>query len=111
MAPTMSLTYPFSIPDLRYDYSALEPYLDRATLEIHHSKHHAGYVQKLNDAIRDEPLLHNLTIEEILRGIDKVPAKIRQVVIDQGGGHANHQFFWKILSPSDQSPREPSGEL
>ena len=108
---TKEPTYPFELPKLRYPFDGLEPYMDAKTLEIHFSKHHASYINNLNAAIKDYPELHDMTIEDLLRNIDKVPEKIKLTVRNQGGGHANHQFFWKILSPPDQSPREPHGDL
>ena len=102
-------TYPFELPKLRYDYSGLEPYLDAKTLEIHHSKNHASYIQNLNAALTDYPELHELTIEEILRGIDQVPEAIKLTVMNEGGGHANHQFLWKILSPAPN--QKPEGTI
>lgn len=102
-------TYPFVLPKLRYGYDDLEPYMDAKTLEIHYSKHHASYITNLNAALKDTPELHNMTIEELLRNIDKVPEKIKLTVRNQGGGHANHQFLWKILSPGPQKP--PQGAL
>lgn len=89
----------YVLPPLPYGYDALEPYIDEATMRLHHDKHHQAYVDKLNAAIAPYPQLHGLIIEDLLRRLDEVPEQIRQVVRNQGGGHANHQFFWKVIGP------------
>jgi Fe-Mn family superoxide dismutase len=93
----------FKLPDLPYDYSALEPHIDARTMEIHHSKHHAGYTSKLNAAIEGTDHA-NSSIEEILSNVDKLGAGIR----NNGGGYYNHCLFWEVMSPSSS---EPSAEL
>ncbi|WP_272898248.1 superoxide dismutase [Mycobacterium avium] len=99
----------YVLPPLPYGYDALEPYIDAATMQLHHNKHHQTYVDKLNAAIAPYPQLHGLIIEDLLRRLDEVPDEIRQTVREQGGGHANHQFFWKVIGP----PRDttPQGAL
>ena len=87
-----------TLPQLPYAYNALEPFIDAQTMEIHHSKHHAAYVNNLNNALDKYPELQEKTIEEVLQDIKSVPEDIRQVVINNGGGHANHSFFWQILN-------------
>jgi Fe-Mn family superoxide dismutase len=106
-------TYPFSLPDLPYPYSALEPHLDEATMRVHHDKHHKGYVDKLNEALAKQPQLHGLTLAELLRDIDKLPDAVRAAVRSNGGGHYNHDLFWNSLSPAGLAgaAREPRGEL
>ena len=106
-------TYPFTLPDLPYPYSALEPHLDEATMRIHHDKHHKTSVDKLNEALVKEPELQKLTLLDLLRGLDKLPASIRTAVKNNGGGHFNHDLFWNSLAPAGTSsaPREPRGEL
>jgi len=99
----------FELPSLPYEYGALEPHIDAATMEIHHGKHHAGYVAKLNSALEAHPELLEKSIEDLLRGIEEVPEDIRQAVINNGGGHANHSLFWNIMSPDGGG--EPEGEL
>lgn len=84
---------PFSLPDLPYEYDALEPGIDKATMEIHHSKHHKAYVDNLNKAVRENKISGKL--EEIMANISKYPASVR----NNGGGHWNHSFFWKIMKP------------
>lgn len=101
-------TYPFEVPPLRFGYDALEPYFDARTLRLHHDQHHRAYVEGLNAALKDHPALHGQSIEAILRNLDHVPESIRSAVRDYGGGHANHQFFWKVIGPPGTVPQ---GEL
>ena len=98
-------TYPFSVPPLRFAYDALEPYIDERTMRLHHDRHHAAYVDGLNATLEDHPELHGKSIEAILRELDRVPESIRAAVRDHGGGHANHQFFWKVIGPPGTAPR------
>lgn len=98
----------FQLPDLPYDYDALEPHIDERTMRIHHGKHHNGYVNKVNAALEGHEFA-DLPIEEVLKRINEVPEDIRQKVINTGGGHANHSLFWKIMSPDGGG--EPSGEI
>ncbi|WP_428342521.1 superoxide dismutase [Mycobacterium sp.] len=99
----------YVLAPLPYAYDALEPFIDAPTMLLHHEFHHRGYVDRLNAAIAGYPQLHGMTIEDLLRRLEDVPAEIRQRVREQGGGHANHQFFWKIIGP----PRAtvPAGRL
>ncbi len=97
-----------TLPDLPYAFDALEPTIDARTMEIHHGKHHAAYVNNLNAALEGHELLQDLSVEEILRGIDQVPDDIRTAVRNHGGGHANHSLFWTLMSPGGG---EPAGEL
>ncbi len=95
----------FKLPDLPYAYDALEPYIDARTMEIHHTKHHAGYTNKLNNAIAGTEM-DSMTIEQILAmGVDKLPTAVR----NNGGGYANHALFWEIMSPNGGG--EPTGAL
>lgn len=87
----------YKLPKLPYKYDALEPHIDKRTMEIHYSKHHKGYVNKLNAAIADYHDLSEMSIENLLRNIEKVPMKIQQAVINSGGGHANHTLFWNTM--------------
>lgn len=87
------------LPELSYDYDALEPHIDAKTMEIHHTKHHKGYVDKLNAAIEKFPELKEKSVEELIGDLDSVPEEIRTAVRNNGGGHANHSLFWQILSP------------
>jgi len=99
----------FTLPKLPYDYDALEPSIDKLTMEIHHDKHHQAYVTNLNNALKAQPDLFKEPIETILRNIDKVDAKIKQAVINNGGGHANHTMFWEIMGPKGGG--KPAGKL
>lgn len=102
----------FKLPDLPYPYNALEPVIDAKTMEIHHTKHHNGYVTKLNDAIKDDSDLSSKSIEELMRGIKSVPDAKRTAVRNNGGGHFNHSLFWTIMAPKGNGGGgEPSGEL
>ncbi|OVE78552.1 superoxide dismutase [bacterium G20] len=89
----------FVLPELGYEFGALEPHIDAKTMEIHHDKHHAAYVEKLNAALEKYPELQNKKIEELLSGIKDVPEDIRQAVINNGGGHHNHSLFWEVMKP------------
>ena len=99
----------FELPALGYQFDALEPYIDAATMEIHHDKHHGTYVAKLNEAIEKHPELKGKTIEELLGDIKSVPEDIRTAVQNHGGGHHNHSLFWVSMKPG--GAKEPSGEL
>ena len=98
----------FELPKLEYDYKALEPHIDAKTMEIHHTKHHQGYTNKLNAAIEGTDLA-NKSIEEILGSISDVPEKIRTAVQNNGGGFANHSLFWSVIAPNKGG--KPSGAL
>ncbi len=99
----------YTLPPLPYSYDALEPYIDAKTMEIHHTKHHQAYVDKLNAALEKYPELFEKPLDDLLRNINQVPEDIRQAVINHGGGHYNHSLFWKIMAP--QAGGEPNGAL
>lgn len=99
----------FVLPDLGYAFNALEPVIDARTMEIHHGKHHGGYVTNLNKALESAPEFFEKSIEEILRNIQSVPENIRTAVRNHGGGHANHSLFWKVIAPG--GAKSPSGTL
>lgn len=99
----------FTLPDLPYDFGALEPHIDAKTMEIHHDKHHGTYVDKLNGALEGNDELQAMNIVELLTNLDKVPEEKRTTVRNNGGGHANHSFFWSIMSPDGGGA--PEGEL
>jgi Fe-Mn family superoxide dismutase len=99
----------FTLPPLPYDFSALEPHIDAQTMQIHHGKHHAAYVNNLNAALEKYPDLQSKSIEELLGNINSVPEDIRMAVRNNGGGHANHTMFWEIMGPNGGG--EPTGAL
>ena len=99
----------FELPRLPYDYNALEPHIDEQTMRIHHTKHHAAYIAKANDALSKHPDLGDKSVEELLRGINDLPEGVRGAINNHGGGHANHSIFWTIMSPSGGG--EPEGDL
>jgi superoxide dismutase, Fe-Mn family len=99
---------PFEVPPLPYDYNALEPHIDEQTMRLHHDKHHQAYVDNANKALEgtewaDRP------VEEVLQSLDALPEDIRMMVRNNAGGHANHSFFWEIMSPAGGD--EPEGGL
>jgi len=99
---------PYQLPPLPYAFNALEPHIDARTMEIHHDKHHAAYVNNLNKAI-ENTAWDNKPIEELVRDLDKVPENIRTVVRNNGGGHANHSMFWVTIGPGKGG--QPTGKL
>jgi len=103
------MAYPFQLPALGYAHDALEPHIDARTMEIHHGKHHAAYTANLNKALESHPELQGHSIEQLLRGIDTVPADIRTAVRNNGGGFHNHGLFWDVMTPGGAS--EPTGDL
>ena len=100
---------PFTLPKLGYAYDALEPHFDARTMEIHYTKHHQAYITNANKALVDQPALHELTAEEILRNLSAAPETIRTALRNNVGGHVNHTFFWRVIGP--QAGGAPSGEL
>jgi superoxide dismutase, Fe-Mn family len=89
----------FTLPALPYDFAALEPSIDARTMEIHHDKHHAGYVNNLNAALEKAPELQSRSLDDLLQNLDSVPESIRTAVRNNAGGHWNHSMFWEIMSP------------
>ncbi len=98
----------YTLPDLPYPFDALEPHIDARTMEIHHDKHHAGYVSKVNDAIAGSSL-ESKSVEDLISDLESVPENIRTAVRNNGGGHANHSLFWTVMSPNGGG--QPSGDL
>lgn len=98
-----------SLPELNYALDALEPHIDRKTMEIHHGKHHAGYVKKLNAALEKEPAWQGKSVDELLKHLKDVPESIRSAVRNNGGGHANHTLFWASMGPGKGG--QPTGAL
>lgn len=99
----------FELPSLPYAYDALEPYIDKETMNIHHTKHHNTYVTNLNKALEGHPELLAKTVEEVISNLEAIPEDIRTAVRNNGGGHANHSLFWQILAPN--AGGEPTGAL
>ena len=94
----------FQVPPLKYAFDALEPHIDARTMEIHHDKHHAAYVNNLNKALEAHPDLQGKTIEELISDIAALPAGIQTAVRNNGGGHYNHSLFWDIMGPNGGAP-------
>jgi len=99
----------FTLPKLPYAYDALEPYIDAQTMQIHHDKHHQAYVDNLNKAVAGYPKLAAMKVEDLIKQLDTMPEAVRTQVRNQGGGHANHSFFWEVLGPAKDS--KPSAAL
>ena len=107
-APNNEHIMAYELPKLPYAYDALEPHIDARTMEIHHTKHHQTYITNVNNALKDHPELANKSVEDLIRDLSAVPENIRTVVRNNGGGHANHSFFWQIMGPNGG---QPSGKL
>lgn len=102
----------FTLPELPYDYAALEPFIDERTMQIHHDKHHAAYVKNLNDALAGNDELLTMPIETLLSDLSKVPEAVRTKVRNNGGGHYNHSLFWTLMAPAPKgSMPKPAGLL
>lgn len=97
-----------TLPQLPYAYDALEPHIDAQTMEIHHTKHHQAYIDKLNSALEPYPELMALPLEDLMKQLSSLPTNIITAVQNHGGGHLNHSFFWEILTPEKM---EPHGSL
>ena len=99
----------FTLPSLPYDPAALEPHIDKQTMEIHHGKHHNAYVTNLNAALDKHPELQSKSLDDLLKGINTVPEDIRTAVRNNGGGHWNHSMFWQIMGPN--AGGQPTGAI
>ena len=99
----------FELPKLPYAYDALEPHIDARTMEIHHTKHHQAYITNVSKAIQGKADLEGKSVEDLIRNLGAIPEDIRTAVRNNGGGHANHTFFWKVMGPGKGG--EPSGTL
>lgn len=99
----------FTLPDLPYPFDSLEPHIDAETMHIHHDKHHATYVNNLNEVLKDHKEFLQMDIFELIKNLHKVPEEIRTKVVNNGGGHANHSIFWTVMGPKGGG--EPKGEL
>jgi len=107
-APAPAPTGPFTVPPLPYAYDALEPYIDAETMHLHHDKHHQAYVDKLNAAVVGHPDLAGKSVDQLVANLNAVPEPIRKAIRNQGGGHANHSFWWPTLGKGGTAPK---GEL
>lgn len=107
--PAAPAAGPFTLPKLPYAFDALEPHIDAQTMMIHHDKHHATYVNKLNDAVAGKPELAGKTVEQLVGNLAAVPEAVRTAVRNHGGGHANHSLYWQVMAPG--APSKPSAEL
>ena len=99
----------YELPPLPYDYSALEPYIDTQTMQLHHDKHHQTYVTNVNNALQGHDQLAAMSVDDLLRNIKQVPESIRTAVQNNAGGHSNHSMFWNIMTPNGGG--EPTGNL
>lgn len=96
----------YTLPELPYDYAALEPVIDADTMHLHHDKHHAAYVTNVNDALAGLVEFETMPIEELMRNVNKVPENVRTKVRNNGGGHFNHMLFWNLMTPTKTEPSE-----
>jgi len=103
------MPYPFKLPELGYAYSALEPHIDAQTMEIHHSKHHAAYVNNLNAALEKHAAFQKKEVEDLLGSLSDLPTDVQTAVRNNGGGHLNHSLFWRWIAPGGS--KEPKGKL
>jgi Fe-Mn family superoxide dismutase len=102
----------YSLPKLGYSFDALEPFIDKETMQIHYQRHHQAYITNANNLLKSHPELLALQVNELLASIDKVPEKIRQGVINNAGGHSNHTIFWQVMGPhKGTSVPKPTGPL
>lgn len=99
----------YTLPPLKYAYNALEPYIDALTMEIHYTKHHQGYINNLNDALKGHDHLLQLSLEELIKNAQTYPQPLKQAIINHGGGHYNHSLFWSIMTPNAE--KTPKGAL
>lgn len=99
----------FSLPDLPYEYNALEPVISEEIMRLHHTKHHQTYVDKLNAALGQAPELAGMSLEDLMRNLDKAPESVRTAIRNHGGGHYNHSLFWTIMTP--EGTQTPVGKL
>src|SRR5439155_5388187 len=93
----------FELPKLPYDYNALEPYIDAKTMDLHHTKHHATYVSKLNEALAKHSELQDKSLNDLIGNLERMPDDIRVAIRNHGGGHWNHTMFWQIMRPANET--------
>ena len=99
----------YTLPPLSYPYNALEPHIDAKTMEIHHTKHHQAYINNVNNALKGKADLESKSVEDLISNMNAIPEDIRNVVRNNGGGHANHTFFWSTIGPKAEGV--PSGKI
>ena len=99
----------YTLPPLAYAYNALEPHIDARTMEIHHTKHHQAYINNVNNALKAHPALEAKSVEQLIANINAIPEDIRNAVRNNGGGHANHTFFWTVIGPN--AGGQPQGHV
>ena len=100
----------YTLPNLPYEYNALEPYIDEQTMRIHHTKHHQAYIDKLNTALEKHPTLIDKDVKELLKNLNSIPEDIRMAVRNHGGGHLNHSLFWQMITPNKEN-KKFTGEI
>ncbi len=100
----------FTLPDLPYAFDGLEPYIDKETMQIHHDKHHGTYIKNLNDALTGNEKLLSMDVSDLIKNLSIVPKPVRLKVRNNGGGHANHTLFWRVMCPS-KDHTAPAGKL
>ena len=100
---------PFTLPQLPYDFGALEPHIDAKTMEIHHGKHHQTYVNNLNAAVEKAPELANKSLDDLMKNVNSAPESVRTAIRNNGGGHWNHSLFWQVMAP--KAGGEPGGSV
>jgi superoxide dismutase, Fe-Mn family len=103
------MNFPYTLPPLDYAYNALEPYIDEQTMHLHHDKHHQAYIDNANKVVGDYPELQKKTLVELLAHLNALPADIRTLLQNNGGGHLNHALFWNYMTP--QGAGDPQGKL
>ncbi len=102
----------YTLPSLPYEYDALEPYISKQVMQLHHQKHHQAYIDKVNAALEGAPAaLRDMPIEDLLRRLDEVPEAGRQVVRNNGGGHYNHSLFWEVMTPGEVQPTDRLADM
>ncbi len=103
----------YTLPKLDYSYDALEPYIDATTMEIHHTKHHQAYINKLNEVLEKHPQIANTPLKELLQNLDSlpIPDKDKTLIKNHGGGHINHTLFWQIMGPTKQIDTQLKSEI
>jgi len=103
--PAPTTTGPFTLPPLPYAYDALEPHIDAETMHLHHDKHHAAYVKKLNEAVAQLGTTVSPDVDDLLKNLSTIPEPLQTAIRNNGGGHSNHSLFWQVLAPKGTPPK------